>query len=76
MPQNRHNVISVLVTHKKIAAKADKEVFDYLIAKMTREKTQCDGKKNVRLADGTRRLIPEKKAIRLLKKPVSERFYG
>lgn len=73
--QNRENVINVLVKHKKLASKEDKEVFTYLIEKIVAEKNKNAGKKFVRLGDGTRKLIPEKKALRLLKKPVSDRVF-
>lgn len=76
MPHDRNKVIEVLVKHKKLASKEDKEVFVYLIDKITREKNQNVGKKFVRLGDGTRKLIPDKKALRLLKKPVSERVFS
>jgi hypothetical protein len=72
--QNRENVVNTLVKYKKLAkSKEDKEVFTYVIEKILAEKNKNVGKKFVRLGDGTRKLIPEKKALRLLKKPVSER---
>ncbi len=72
--QNREQVITTLVKYKKMAkSKEDKEIFTYVIEKIVAEKNKNAGKRFVRLGDGTRKLIPEKKALRLLKKPVSER---
>lgn len=72
--QNREQVITTLVKYKKMAkSKEDKEIFTYVIEKIVTEKNKNAGKRFVRLGDGTRKLIPEKKALRLLKKPVSER---
>lgn len=76
MATNRSEIIATLCKYKKLAkSKDDKAAFDYAISKITNEMNQTAGMKFVRLGDGTRKLIPEKKALSLLKKPVSERVY-
>lgn len=76
MATNRSEIIATLARYKKLArSKDDRAAFDYAILKIQNEMNQTAGMKFVRLGDGTRKLIPEKKAMTLLKKPVSERVY-
>ena len=76
MATNRSEIIATLARYKTLArSQDDRAAFDYAILKIQNEMTQTPGLKFVRLGDGTRKLIPEKKAMTLLKKPVSERVY-